>query len=243
MPTATNSSRACSSASASEVEKCRRSALRAQHLLQAGLVDRHLAGAQALDLLGVDVHAPHLAAELGEAGGGDQPDVAGADHADWLSRVAHRRGRLAGGRAAARSASRAAHGGRAGRRGALSRRAPETEDRGAWARPRCISLVGRIRARRRRRTRPPRPSSASGRRAGSAASRSSASSIAVNGSPRRPSSRRPPPAGAQVAHPLRLAARRDEVALAVEREQVDRRAARLARCCGRAPRARASRAR
>ena len=53
-----------------------------QQLLQARLVDRHLAAAQALDLLGVDVHALHLAAELGEAGGGDQPDIAGADHSD-----------------------------------------------------------------------------------------------------------------------------------------------------------------
>ena len=60
-----------------------------EQLLQARLVDRHLARAQALDLRGVDVDALHVAAELGEAGGGDQPDIAGADHADWLSRGAH----------------------------------------------------------------------------------------------------------------------------------------------------------
>ena len=55
-----------------------------QQLLEARLVDRHLAATQALDLLGVDVDAPDVAAELGEAGGGDQADVAGADHSDGL---------------------------------------------------------------------------------------------------------------------------------------------------------------
>ena len=53
-----------------------------QELLQARLVDRHLAAPQTLDLGGVDVHAPDFAAELGETGGGDKSDVAGADHPD-----------------------------------------------------------------------------------------------------------------------------------------------------------------
>ena len=56
-----------------------------QQLLQPGLVDRRLTGAQAADLLGVDVHAPHLAAQLGEAGSGHQSHIAGADHADRLA--------------------------------------------------------------------------------------------------------------------------------------------------------------
>ena len=86
MPTATNSSRACSSAGASSVEKCSRSRLRAHRLGQAGLVDRDLAALEPRDLVGVDVDAPDLAAELGEPGGGDQPDVAGADHRDRFAR-------------------------------------------------------------------------------------------------------------------------------------------------------------
>ncbi len=67
-----------------------------QQLLQAGLVDRNLAAAQALDLGRVDVHAPHLAAQLGEAGGGHQPDIAGADHSDWLLAGAHESGKASG---------------------------------------------------------------------------------------------------------------------------------------------------
>ena len=61
-------------------------------IVEPGLVDRHLAPAQPLDLLGVNVHAPYVAAELGEAGRRDQADVAGADHPDWLARGAHRGG-------------------------------------------------------------------------------------------------------------------------------------------------------
>ena len=52
---------------------------------QAGLVDRDLAPLQLRDLLGVDVHAPDLAAELREPGSRDQPDVARADHRDRFS--------------------------------------------------------------------------------------------------------------------------------------------------------------
>ena len=93
MPTAMNSSRACSSASDSDGREVQPLGVAREQLLQAGLVDRHLAGAQPLDLGGVDVHAPHLAAQLGEAGGGHQPDVAGADHSDWLARGAHEAGK------------------------------------------------------------------------------------------------------------------------------------------------------
>ena len=64
-----------------------------QQLLEARLVDRDLAAPQALDLRRVDVHAPHLAAELGEAGRGDEADVAGADHSDWLACAAHEAGK------------------------------------------------------------------------------------------------------------------------------------------------------
>ena len=64
-----------------------------EQLLQAGLVDRHLPAPQPLDLGGVDVHAPDLAAELREAGGRDQADVAGADHSDWLALGTHQAGK------------------------------------------------------------------------------------------------------------------------------------------------------
>ena len=68
-------------------------------LLEPRLVDRDLAAAQALDLLGVDVDAPDLAAQLGEAGGRHQADVAGADDADGLAFALMQDGeRLAGGR-------------------------------------------------------------------------------------------------------------------------------------------------
>jgi hypothetical protein len=56
---------------------------------QARLVDGDLALLQALDLVGVDVDAPHLVAEVRETGRGDQADVAGSDDADGLSRAAH----------------------------------------------------------------------------------------------------------------------------------------------------------
>src|SRR5260370_26001227 len=60
-----------------------------EQLLQARLIDGNLASAQALDLLGVDVDAPDIAAQLGEPRGRDEPNVPGADHSDWLTRVAH----------------------------------------------------------------------------------------------------------------------------------------------------------
>jgi hypothetical protein len=66
------------------VEKRRRS---------AWLVDRHLAAAQALDLRRVDVDAPHVVADLGEAGRGDEADVAGADDADGFALRGHGGGR------------------------------------------------------------------------------------------------------------------------------------------------------
>ena len=50
--------------------------------LEPGLVDRHLAAPQPLDLGLVLVDAGDLDAELGEAGAGHQPDIAAADHHD-----------------------------------------------------------------------------------------------------------------------------------------------------------------
>ena len=50
-------------------------------------MERHLAGAERLDLLGDDVADHDLVAELGEAGAGDEADVAGAEDPD----PAHRR--------------------------------------------------------------------------------------------------------------------------------------------------------
>ena len=63
------------------VVKCSRSRVLLDQLGQAGLVDRHLAAAQRLDLLGQDVARPDLVAELGEAGGGHEADPADADDA------------------------------------------------------------------------------------------------------------------------------------------------------------------
>ena len=51
------------------------------HLRQARLVDRHLARDERLHLLGQDVPRHDLVAQLGEGGGGAQPDPAHADDA------------------------------------------------------------------------------------------------------------------------------------------------------------------
>ena len=40
---------------------------------------------QLLEARLVDVHAPHLAAQLGKAGRTHQPDISGADHPDRLA--------------------------------------------------------------------------------------------------------------------------------------------------------------
>ena len=49
-------------------------------LVQARLVDRHAALMQRGELLGVGLHNGDVDAELGEAGAGDQADIAAADH-------------------------------------------------------------------------------------------------------------------------------------------------------------------
>ena len=64
-------------------------------LVEAGLVDRDLALAQARDLAGILVDADHVVAELGEAGAGHQADIARPDHGDT-----HRFSLSAGARAA-----------------------------------------------------------------------------------------------------------------------------------------------
>ena len=53
--------------------------LRREQLVQAGLVERHLAGVQRGDLVRVDVEAEHLVAELGDADGVRRAEVAGAE--------------------------------------------------------------------------------------------------------------------------------------------------------------------
>jgi hypothetical protein len=50
---------------------------------QPRLVDRHAAGFENADLLGIEVEAEHVVADIGEAGAGNQADVAGADHGDF----------------------------------------------------------------------------------------------------------------------------------------------------------------
>ena len=73
------------------------------HLGQAGLVDRDLTGLQPRDLVRIDVDAEDLAAEVREAGGRDQADIAGADDADGFADVAHAAGTLSARAAGRRS--------------------------------------------------------------------------------------------------------------------------------------------
>ncbi len=65
------------------------------HLGEAGLVDRHFAVLQPLDLAGVDVDAVDVVAQLRESRRSDESDVAGADDADGLS-VCHEAGKGSG---------------------------------------------------------------------------------------------------------------------------------------------------
>ena len=51
-------------------------------IVEAGLVDRHLAALQRRDLAGVLVDADDVVAEIGKAGPGNEADIAGADHRD-----------------------------------------------------------------------------------------------------------------------------------------------------------------
>jgi hypothetical protein len=71
-------------ASALLVVKRRRpaSTLCSTRSVEARLVDRDLALAQALDLGLVDVGADHVVAVVGEAGGGDEAHIPGSDDAD-----------------------------------------------------------------------------------------------------------------------------------------------------------------
>ena len=50
---------------------------------QAGLVDRQAAFLQHRDLVGVDVEAEDIVADIGEAGARDEADVAGTDDRDF----------------------------------------------------------------------------------------------------------------------------------------------------------------
>jgi hypothetical protein len=50
------------------------------HLVQARLIDRHVAFVQGGQLVGIDLDHCDFGAELGEAGAGDQADIAAADH-------------------------------------------------------------------------------------------------------------------------------------------------------------------
>ena len=51
-------------------------------IVEARLVDRHLAALQRRDLAGVLVDAGDVMAEIGKAGPGNEADIAGADHRD-----------------------------------------------------------------------------------------------------------------------------------------------------------------
>ena len=60
--------------------------------VEARLEDRHVAAFERRDLVRIAVDADHVMAEIGEAGAGDEADVAGADH-----RNAHEYRRVDGG--------------------------------------------------------------------------------------------------------------------------------------------------
>ena len=92
MPTATNSSRACSSASLRSVEKCSRSRWRSTSSASPGSQIGIRPSRRPFDLGRVDVDAVDVVAELGEARSGHQADVSRADHADRLSIRAHEGG-------------------------------------------------------------------------------------------------------------------------------------------------------
>ncbi len=51
-------------------------------IVQPRLVDRQFAAPQHGDLVGVLVDAGHVVAEIGKAGPGNEPDIAGTDHRD-----------------------------------------------------------------------------------------------------------------------------------------------------------------
>ncbi len=77
VPTAMNWNSPCATA-AFGVRRERKPALvpvQRDQLVEAGLVDRHLAGIQARDLGGVDVDADDVIAGIRQAGAGDEPDV------------------------------------------------------------------------------------------------------------------------------------------------------------------------
>jgi len=50
------------------------------HGLEAGLVDGDLTGIEPIDLTSVDVHADDVVTDLGKAGTGDQPHIAGPEN-------------------------------------------------------------------------------------------------------------------------------------------------------------------
>ena len=54
----------------------------AQHVVEAGLVDRHTAALEHGDLLGIDVDAEDIVADLGQADAGDEADIAAAKNRD-----------------------------------------------------------------------------------------------------------------------------------------------------------------
>ena len=60
-----------------------------EHLVEPRLEDGDVARQQRRDLRRVDVADHHVVTDLGEAGAGDQPDVAGAEDRDPFSRLRH----------------------------------------------------------------------------------------------------------------------------------------------------------
>ena len=56
--------------------------VRLHQRLQSRLIDRQIAAGKRRDLVRILVDADHGMTEIGEAGSGDEPDIAGADHCD-----------------------------------------------------------------------------------------------------------------------------------------------------------------
>ena len=65
------------------MQPARPATLRTHQLGQARLVDRHFAAPQPRDLAVVDVDAGDVVAAFGEAGAGDQADIAGSNDRDF----------------------------------------------------------------------------------------------------------------------------------------------------------------
>ena len=80
--THTNTTSAPAAASSASRVNAQPAGVAGDHVRQAGLVDRDIAGVQRRDLVRHDVAHDHLVAEICETGTGHQADVPGSEHGD-----------------------------------------------------------------------------------------------------------------------------------------------------------------